>query len=147
MLMTDREEPMFERLARKCKQEPFVPMGILMTCGALYFAAKAIKTGDSKLANRMFYWRVGLQGFTVISLVGGGYWMRLKEQNKIDREAQLKVKAKEREKLWIQELERLDEEAKVRQERAKSIQEAFLERREKANAEEAAKKEAREAKK
>lgn len=136
-----REEPMFERLVRKSKREPLVPMGLLMTCGALYFAAKALKTGDSKLANRMFYWRVGLQAFTVASLVGGAYWMRLSEKQKIDRDEQMRVKAKAREKMWIDELERIDDEAKARQERAKSIQEAFLQRREESKAEEESKKE------
>ncbi|CAN6668869.1 respiratory supercomplex factor 1, mitochondrial [Trichomonascus vanleenenianus] len=128
------DETVFDRLLRKSKKEPLVPLGMAMTCGALYFAAKAVKAGDSRLANRMFFWRVGLQGFTVAALVGGGLFMTSREAP--NREEMMRQRAKEREALWIEELERIDSESKERQKRAQSIQEAFLRRREEAKREE-----------
>lgn len=134
---------MGQKLVRKFKQQPLVPLGTLMTCGALYLSARAIKQGDSRMANHMFRWRVGLQAFTVIAIIGGAYMYRQDQINRPSEEELMRQKAKERERLWIQELERIDNEAKERQERAKNIQEAFLKRREEAHAEDAAKRAAR----
>jgi uncharacterized protein (DUF2384 family) len=75
----------------------------------------------------MFIWRVAFQGFTVAALVFGGLFAA--NRLPINRDDVLKQKAKEREALWIQELERIDQEAKDRQKRAQSIQESFLKRR------------------
>lgn len=120
---------MREKLVRKFKQQPLVPLGTLMTCGALYLSARAIKHGDSRMANHMFRWRVGLQAFTVIAIIGGAYMYRQDQINRPTQEELMRQKAKERERLWIQELERIDNEAKERRERAKSIQEAFSKQR------------------
>ena len=122
-----RQETGSQKLFRKAKSEPLVPMGVVATCGALYMAGRALRAGDSKLANRMFIWRVAFQGFTVAALVFGGLFAA--NRLPINRDDVLKQKAKEREALWIQELERIDQEAKDRQKRAQSIQESFLKRR------------------
>lgn len=99
-----------------------------MTVGALYLSGRALQRGQKHLANRMFMWRVLLQGFTVAGMVVGGY-LYGKPYRPTDRDAILFAKAKEREQLWIEELERIDQEDKIRKERARSIQEAFLKRR------------------
>jgi hypothetical protein len=117
----DGEEQIIDKLARKAREQPLVPIGIILTCGALHMSARAIRSGNSQLANRMFYWRVGLQGFTVAALVIGGYFYG-KPNRPTDRDAILRNHAKEREKLWIQELERVDEETNQRRARALAIQ-------------------------
>lgn len=91
-------------------------------------SGRALRLGQKHVANRMFMWRVLLQGFTVAGLVVGGY-LYGKPNRPTDRDAILYSVAKEREKMWIEELERIDEEDKSRQERAQSIQKAFLDRR------------------
>jgi hypothetical protein len=127
--LTSEEEPVLDKLARKAKQQPWVPLGCALTVGALYMSGRALRRGQKLVANRMFMWRVLMQGFTVAGLVFGGY-LYGKPNRPTDRDAILYAKAKEREKMWIEELERIDEEDKTRKERAMSIQEAFLKRRE-----------------
>ncbi|ANB13710.1 Rcf1p [Sugiyamaella lignohabitans] len=114
------EEDILDKLARKAKEQPVVPIGMLLTCGALYMSARALRGGNSKLANRMFYWRVGLQGFTVAALVIGGYYYG-KPNRPTDRDSILRRTAKEREDIWIKELERVDEMDKERKARADAV--------------------------
>lgn len=101
-----------------------VPLGTLLTCGALALSARATKKGDFRQANRMFKWRVALQGLTIIALVGGSWYLGLDEKWKKDREAEIRKKAEIREKMWIEELERIDQEARERQERSRRLREA-----------------------
>lgn len=108
-------------MIRNCKEQPLVPLGCLLTTGALLLSAHSIRRGDYKGANRMFVWRVALQGFTVIALVGGSYYLGLNKKWQVDREAEIRKKAELREKMWIEELERIDQEAKDRQLKAERI--------------------------
>ncbi|TQS34221.1 hypothetical protein Golomagni_05404, partial [Golovinomyces magnicellulatus] len=59
------ERPM-QKVVRKLKEEPLVPLGIGLTTFAFISAYRAIRRGDSKQANRMFRARVAAQGFTVL---------------------------------------------------------------------------------
>lgn len=120
----ETEEDVLQKIARKAKEQPLVPIGVIMTCGALHMSARALRIGDSRLANRMFYWRVGLQGFTIAALVVGGYLYGSKPSRPTDRDALLRAHAKEREAMWLEELERLDQEDKDRKARAKAFREA-----------------------
>lgn len=135
---------MADKLWRKSRQQPLVPLGIILTFGALTLAGKAIRDGDSRLANRMFYWRVGLQGLTVAALIGGAYYYEETASKVYNRQEELNKLSKEREKLWIEELERVDEAAKARKAKALSFHEQFLQKREESKRAELAKKQAEE---
>ena len=90
-----------------------------MTTGAVILAAKSIRTGHRKDAQKWFRYRVGFQGFTILALVVGGWYYNTGDgSKKREQEVILREKAKMREKLWIEELERRDEEAKMRKKRA-----------------------------
>ncbi|KAF5100913.1 hypothetical protein DV451_002388 [Geotrichum candidum] len=113
----------YDKIKKNCIEQPLVPFGCLLTCGALALSARATKRGDAKAANRMFVWRVAMQSLTLVALVGGSYYLGQTDKLKFDREAELRKKAEMREKMWLEELERIDEEAKERMSRAKSIRE------------------------
>lgn len=106
-----------QKISYRCKQQPIVPLGVLATCVAVAFAAKGVRTGNRQSAQKWFRWRVGLQGVTVAALVGGSL---VYDQAKVSKgEDELaREKAKMRERLWIEELERRDDEEKQRRQRA-----------------------------
>lgn len=111
-----RKESFADILYKKCKQQPLVPIGLFLTCGALYLSGRAVKARDSRLANRMFYWRVFFQAFTVAALLGGAFYYNedtIRSRSK-DKQEELRKKAKIREQLWLEELDRIDKEAKER---------------------------------
>lgn len=116
------KEPLPDKLLRKCKEQPLVPLGATLTVSALYLSARALRARNSSLANRMFYWRVGFQAFTVAALIGGAFYYgeggRKKEKS---RDEKLREIAKAREKLWIEELERIEAEAQKVREQADKI--------------------------
>jgi hypothetical protein len=100
------------------KKEPLIPIGMLLTFGALYNATRAVRKGDHKGAQKFFRARVAAQGFTVLAMVGGGYYYqadRHKERElwKLQRERD----AEDQRQRWIRELEIRDEEEKALQER------------------------------
>lgn len=103
----------------RSKQQPLVPLGCLATTAAVIMAAKGVRTGNAPKAQFWFRWRVGLQGFTLVALVFGSiyYDKAFSSSQKSDEELAIE-KAKVREKLWIEELERRDQEMKERQRRA-----------------------------
>lgn len=103
---------------RKMKKEPLIPLGMLLTCGALFNSFRAIRKGDHERAQRMFRARVLAQGFTVLAMVGGGIYYqadRHKERElwKLQRERD----AEDQRRRWIRELEIRDEEEKALKER------------------------------
>ena len=53
------------------KQNPFVPIGVLVTVGILGNGLFAMKNKDKHKSQRMMRYRVAAQGFTVIALVIG----------------------------------------------------------------------------
>lgn len=69
----------------------------------------------------MFVWRVALQSLTLVALVGGSYYLEKNNKFSFDAEAELRKKAEMREKMWLEELERIDQEAKERTARAQSV--------------------------
>lgn len=113
----------FEKVKRNCIQQPLVPFGCLLTCGALALSARATKRGDAKAANRMFVWRVALQSLTLVALIGGSWYLGNNKRMALNVEEELRKKAAVREQMWLDELERIDRENKERLNRAKSIRE------------------------
>lgn len=121
LVIDENSELFVDKMVRHCKEQPLVPLGCLLTTGALLLSGRSIRQGDFKGANRMFVWRVALQGFTLVALVGGSYYMGINERWKVDRDEELRKKAAVREKMWIEELERIDQAAKERQQMAEKI--------------------------
>ncbi|KAG7895912.1 hypothetical protein KL936_000620 [Ogataea polymorpha] len=92
--------------------------GCLGTCVAVAMAAKGVRTGNARSAQKWFRWRVGLQGLTIVALLAGSFYFdKTLREGKTEQELAIE-KARMRERLWIEELERRDEEMKERQRRA-----------------------------
>jgi hypothetical protein len=60
-----------EKFMRKTKANPFVPIGLAMTIGALSYGLWQLKTGDRVMSQKMMRLRVAAQGFTLVALLGG----------------------------------------------------------------------------
>lgn len=111
-----------QKMIFRCKQQPLVPIGTLLTTGAIILATKSIRQGRKADTQKYFRYRVGFQGFTLLALVfGGWYYQAESKAQKQSREEKLREKAKLREKLWIEELERRDQ---VIQDRKKRLEES-----------------------
>ncbi|KAI8623779.1 mitochondrial hypoxia responsive domain-containing protein [Xylariaceae sp. FL1651] len=111
----DREyqETGFQKVTRKLREEPLIPLGTALTCLALYNAWRAMRRGDHAGVQRMFRARIGAQAFTVVAMVAGGAYYgadREKRKELIKLEAQ--QRAEERHQKWLHELEVRDEEDK-----------------------------------
>ncbi|KAH0841770.1 hypothetical protein Z517_06686 [Fonsecaea pedrosoi CBS 271.37] len=107
------EESRFQKLWRKLRQEPLIPLGCAATCYALYMATKSIRAGDHHQTNRMFRARIYAQGFTLLALVAGSIFYKDERMRRKEFEAKLEEKktAEKREK-WLAELEARDQEDK-----------------------------------
>ncbi|UNI23187.1 Respiratory supercomplex factor 1, mitochondrial [Purpureocillium takamizusanense] len=107
------ERPM-QKVVRKIKEEPLVPLGIGLTVFAFVNAYRALRRGDSRQANKMFRARVAAQGFTVIAMVAGSmYYSKDREKTKELRKLKEQRDAEEKRQKWIRELEVRDEEDKA----------------------------------
>ncbi|KFH44887.1 Respiratory supercomplex factor-like protein [Hapsidospora chrysogenum ATCC 11550] len=107
------EKPM-QKVVRKIKEEPLIPLGIGLTVFAFVNAWRAIRKGDSEKANRMFRARVLAQGFTVVAMVAGGmYYSKDREKTKELRKLKEQRDAEEKRQKWIRELEARDSEEKA----------------------------------
>ncbi|KAI8950626.1 mitochondrial hypoxia responsive domain-containing protein [Xylaria longipes] len=107
------QETGFQKVSRKLREEPLVPLGTALTCLALYNAFRAMRRGDHAGVQRMFRARIGAQAFTVLAMVAGGAYYgadREKRKELIKLEAQ--KRAEERNEKWLHELEVRDDEDK-----------------------------------
>ncbi|KAJ3366892.1 Respiratory supercomplex factor 1, mitochondrial [Allomyces arbusculus] len=64
-------ETFTQKLKRKCKEEPLVPIGMALTVFALFKGVSAFRSGDQKTSQQMMRWRVAAQGFTLIAATAG----------------------------------------------------------------------------
>ncbi|RDD40530.1 HIG1 domain family member 2A, mitochondrial [Trichoplax sp. H2] len=65
------EETPFQKLLRKFKENPFVPLGMLATTVALSYGLVNFRRGDQKMSQMMMRARVGAQGATILAVIGG----------------------------------------------------------------------------
>ncbi|SCU94362.1 LADA_0G08086g1_1 [Lachancea dasiensis] len=119
--------PFYEKMIFHCKQQPLVPLGTLATTVAVILAAQNVRSGNKRKAQKYFRWRVGLQGATLLALVAGSFIYGKSKQDRQSQDELLREKAKLREKLWIQELERRDQETQQRKLRAELARAKTLE--------------------
>jgi len=96
---------------RRLKEEPLVPVGLALTCYALYGAARSIRRGDKHQTNRFFRARVYAQGFTLLCIVVGSiYWKEDRDKRKHYQGLLGEKRAKEKKEAWLRELEARDRE-------------------------------------
>ncbi|KAK5049441.1 hypothetical protein LTR84_004370 [Exophiala bonariae] len=107
------EESRSQKLWRKIRQEPLIPVGCAATCYALYMATRSIRAGDHHQTNRMFRARIYAQGFTLLALVAGSIFYKDERMRRkqFDTALEEKKNAEKRDK-WIRELEARDQEDK-----------------------------------
>ncbi|KAL2163647.1 hypothetical protein VTH06DRAFT_5705 [Thermothelomyces fergusii] len=107
----------FQKIFRKLKEEPLVPIGCILTVTAFINAYRAMRRGDHHGVQRMFRARVAAQGFTVLAMVAGGIYYA-EDRNKQRELWKLKQQreAEEKRQKWIRELEARAEEEKALQE-------------------------------
>jgi len=66
-----RQEGFRDKFVRKTKENPFVPIGLVATIGALSYGLWQMKTGDKIMSQKMMRLRVAAQAFTVVALLSG----------------------------------------------------------------------------
>lgn len=65
---------------QKIQENPFVPLGALVTVGALGLGLRAFRAGESQKSQIYMRWRVGAQGATLLALLGGIYYVQHKKK-------------------------------------------------------------------
>ncbi|KAI6246832.1 Respiratory supercomplex factor 1, mitochondrial [Erysiphe necator] len=112
------EESRLQKLMRRLKQEPLIPLGCALTSWALFNASRSIRVGDHNRTNRMFRARIYAQGFTVAAMVAGSmYWQTDRQKQKELQKIIDERKAQEKRARWLEELDYRDREAKEEQAR------------------------------
>ncbi|XP_055911874.1 HIG1 domain family member 2A, mitochondrial [Eupeodes corollae] len=66
-----RPETTREKMIRKIKSNPVVPIGCLATAGALGYGLYNFRTGNRKMSQMMMRTRIGAQAFTLVALITG----------------------------------------------------------------------------
>ncbi|KAI8789392.1 HIG1 domain family member 2A [Biomphalaria glabrata] len=67
------QEGLKEKLIRKTKENPFVPLGVIFTTVVLAIGVSTMRSGDGRKAQLMMRLRVGGQAFAVLALLAGVY--------------------------------------------------------------------------
>ncbi|KAH7018355.1 hypoxia induced protein conserved region-domain-containing protein [Microdochium trichocladiopsis] len=120
------QETGWQKISRKLREEPLIPLGCGLTVLALVNAWRAMRRGDHQGVQRMFRARVGAQAFTVIAMVAGGaYYGQDREKRKELIKLEAQQRAEERQAKWLRELE-------IRDEEDKALKESIKRRRERA---------------
>ncbi|KZZ96281.1 Hypoxia induced family protein [Ascosphaera apis ARSEF 7405] len=119
------EENRWQKLVRKLKREPLIPLGCAATTYALWRAYKSMKAGDSVQLNKMFRARIYAQAFTLCAVGFGGiyYAAERRAEREIERAIDEK-KGQEKRDAWLRELEIRDQEDRNWRERNAAIEAA-----------------------
>lgn len=103
-----------QKLFRRIREEPLVPLGCGLTTWAIIGASRSMRKGDHKMTNVFFRRRLYAQAFTIAALVVGNlYWQKDRVKRK---EYEKLVEEKERQEKrdrWLRELEMRDQEEKA----------------------------------
>ncbi|XP_069553080.1 HIG1 domain family member 2A, mitochondrial [Brachyistius frenatus] len=75
-----KDETIKEKLIRKIKDNPFVPIGCLGTAGALTYGLRAFHRGKNKQSQLLMRGRIIAQGFTVVAIIVGVFTTALKSK-------------------------------------------------------------------
>ena len=74
------EETGKEKFKRKFYENPFVPVGFVLTAEALTYGLWSMRKGKARMSQNMMRVRIGAQGFTIVALLVGcatsGYTMK-----------------------------------------------------------------------
>lgn len=108
-----------EKFTRKFKENPLVPLGAAATVATLIIASKKMRRGESQQMNHWLRARVAAQGFTILAICGGAYWV-----NKQKREAALAEAISNQGTRVDAETLRLDKERKEFEERLQEAEKA-----------------------
>ena len=71
--MAPDSETTLQKFVRKCKSEPLVPLGSIMTVGCLVGGIRAFQQGNKVNAQYAMRARVLAQGFTVVVVCMGAF--------------------------------------------------------------------------
>lgn len=119
------DEGRWSKLGRRLKEEPLVPVGLALTCYALYGATKSIRRGDKYQTNRFFRARVYAQGFTLLCIVVGSiYWKEDRDKRKHYQGLLGEKRAREKKEAWIRELEARDREDELERQKTRARRES-----------------------
>ncbi|KAK1753450.1 hypoxia induced protein conserved region-domain-containing protein [Echria macrotheca] len=122
------ERPL-QKVIRRLKEEPLVPIGCILTVAAFTNAYRATRRGDHQQVQRMFRARVAAQAFTVIAIVAGGaYYSKDRQKQRELWKIQQQQEAEEKRQKWIRELEIRDEEDKALKEKLEKRKKRAAER-------------------
>lgn len=102
-----------------------MPVGLALTCYALYGATKSIRRGDKYQTNRFFRARVYAQGFTLLCIVVGSiYWKEDRDKRKHYQGLLGEKRAREKKEAWIRELEARDREDELERQKTRARRES-----------------------
>ncbi|GAA5825790.1 hypothetical protein JCM11251_000370 [Rhodosporidiobolus azoricus] len=82
-----------EKLIRKLKEEPLVPLGCAATVWALLAASSALQKGNRTQFNKFLRYRVAAQGFTVVAALGGSIYYQQQRRAARDADQRAKLEA------------------------------------------------------
>jgi len=87
-------ETAWQKTVRKGKEEPMVPLGMVLTTAALIGATSSMRKGNRTQFNRMLRFRVIAQGFTVVAALGGSVYYG--EKRRLEKQEEKKRTEKEK---------------------------------------------------
>ncbi|KDR77219.1 hypothetical protein GALMADRAFT_37971, partial [Galerina marginata CBS 339.88] len=112
--LQDPLEPWSSKFSRKFKENPWVPIGCLATCGALIMSAAKMRSGKSKQMNHWLRARVAIQGATVVALLLGSTWGREWLKKNFGKEDAIAAEEADLSKELKREKERMEFEERLR---------------------------------